>query len=414
MKQNPNYILAHLSGKPYLLPFGQLIADHKPSLQLNHSGEVIWNQLKQPREKTALLDALQVLYDVQKEETASFHQDVEEFLSSMLACGVILDSDVCHPNVSRRPDSSVPERIQTDEDSPTVIRQFLHIAGLTLEFCGPAETFPGAFFPFCFPAEASCGTPLCFSKKTEVDQTITVRAAAPAIPAGTCLISHPQLCVYEQQDHFQLYFPSSRHVPAATLLRDGTRADFHVTPPYTEELRNDLFQSIRTVFLYLASQKDMYAIHSASICYHGKAWLFSGPSGTGKSTHTNLWKQYCGTPVINGDLNLLAFADSSFVIHGIPWCGTSGICDNHTYPLGGITLLKQASSNYLLPLTDDQKQLFVLQRLISPSWKADLLLRMVSFVARLAEQTAIRQLGCTVSPEAVCTIKEAIDRSHSI
>ena len=71
----------------------------------------------------------------------------------------------------------------------------------------------------------------------------------------------------------------------------------------TEEEQDSLFLAIRPVFLFLAQKKGMFVLHSASLLYLEKAWLFSGPSGMGKSTHTALWKKLFDTPFLNGDLN---------------------------------------------------------------------------------------------------------------
>lgn len=71
---------------------------------------------------------------------------------------------------------------------------------------------------------------------------------------------------------------------------------------------------------------------------------------------------------INGDLNLLAFENDMPVIHGLPWCGTSGISDIHTYPLGGILLLRQDKTDFIEDLSMDEKALLLMQRLISPIW----------------------------------------------
>ena len=38
-------------------------------------------------------------------------------------------------------------------------------------------------------------------------------------------------------------------------------------------------------------------LHSSAVEYQGKAYLFSGPCGVGKSTHTRLWQQVFGPEV---------------------------------------------------------------------------------------------------------------------
>ena len=43
MKLNDRYIKATLAGIPYLLPYGQLIADPAPATRLNDSGSLLWD-----------------------------------------------------------------------------------------------------------------------------------------------------------------------------------------------------------------------------------------------------------------------------------------------------------------------------------------------------------------------------------
>ena len=64
----------------------------------------------------------------------------------------------------------------------------------------------------------------------------------------------------------------------------------------------------------LASQLPAFGrflMHGAAIAYNGAAYLFTAPSGTGKSTHIRLWRQYLGSgvSVINGDKPFLSLAE---------------------------------------------------------------------------------------------------------
>lgn len=129
----------------------------------------------------------------------------------------------------------------------------------------------------------------------------------------------------------------------------------------------------------------------------------------GKSTHTKLWNTLFDTPLLNGDLNLLAFCDGKPVIYGIPWCGTSGISDCKTYPLGGIILLSQAEQDECVELSADQKTLLIMQRLISPAWTASMLEENLAFTSRISKQIAVCRLKCTKNPSAAHTMKQWID-----
>ena len=62
MKQNPNYILKELAGVPYLLPYGQMIADHRRGIKLNETGVYFWNLLKEERSLEEILYAGKIHY----------------------------------------------------------------------------------------------------------------------------------------------------------------------------------------------------------------------------------------------------------------------------------------------------------------------------------------------------------------
>ena len=92
---------------------------------------------------------------------------------------------------------------------------------------------------------------------------------------------------------------------------------------------------------------DGFYLHSSAVVRDGKAYLFSGHSGVGKSTHTRLWIDTFGgdTRVINDDKPALRCIDGVWYAYGTPWCGKDGINLNEKAPLAGICFLKQASSN---------------------------------------------------------------------
>lgn len=163
--------------------------------------------------------------------------------------------------------------------------------------------------------------------------------------------------------------------------------------------------------------------------YRDQVWLFSGHSGMGKSTHTNLWKEQFGTEIINGDLNLIGWnigkQDSSGqnvnklgskghpIVYGMPWCGTSGIASTKSYPLGGIVLLGRSDNDHFESLTNDQKIVRVMQRMISPVWTEDMLETNLKCAAKLAKEVPIYYLLCTKEPSAAYVMKARIDKEDA-
>ena len=101
------------------------------------------------------------------------------------------------------------------------------------------------------------------------------------------------------------------------MTKDGSYVRIHALMPQNEEEKDNLFHAIRLFYLYLAQKKGFYAIHSASILYQKRAWLFSGHSGMGKSTHTELWHERVHTPYLNGDLNLVGIENGKLKVYGM-------------------------------------------------------------------------------------------------
>ena len=383
MKQHEGFLLREIAGVPYLLPYGQQIADHFRGIQINETGVYLWDLLAQERSREELLTLCAEHYQASPEELPELRQDIESFLSHLIAFRMI------------EPDES--------DDSGEVI-YYLQIGGIRIHLIGPKKAYSKEFEPFSVPA---------FS---EADLTIVLHIGTAGFHEnGQLLIRNQELSVCERDDKYLLFFPQAEQILEAHLDKSGAFAHFYCMPPFaSESFIYDFFHAIRLCFLYLAQQRGMVALHSASILYRGKAWLFSGRSGMGKSTHVNLWKESVGTPVINGDLNLIAVSETAPVVCGIPWCGTSGISDPGTYPLGGIILLHQAFTDLCTELQGDRKELLVSQRLISPSWTPALFDANLRLIRQLAGQIPVYYLECTKGPSAVEAIKTMIDKGLAL
>lgn len=88
-------------------------------------------------------------------------------------------------------------------------------------------------------------------------------------------------------------------------------------------------------------------LHASAAALGGRACLFSGPCGRGKSTHTRLWQQTFGeaVQVFNDDKPALRRLDGCWYAYGMPWCGKDGINLNQKWPLGGICFLEKSQEN---------------------------------------------------------------------
>lgn len=148
------------------------------------------------------------------------------------------------------------------------------------------------------------------------------------------------------------------------LCCDGAPADVVIRPELYRRGRYDP-RTPESVVAYLESAYQFYKelvfhngfyLHASAVVYNGRAYLFSGDSGVGKTTHGKLWQAlFPGmVQVINDDKPALRRLDGAWYAYGTPWCGKDGINANAKAPLGGLCFLKQADSNRIRRLTSDE------------------------------------------------------------
>lgn len=102
------------------------------------------------------------------------------------------------------------------------------------------------------------------------------------------------------------------------------------------------------MFGVVLSENSAIAIHSSVIVSHDRAVLFLGESGTGKSTHTRLWRENIeGAKLLNDDSPIVRIVDGKAVVFGSPWSGKTPCYKNLCFPIAGFCRLSQAPHNLI-------------------------------------------------------------------
>lgn len=97
---------------------------------------------------------------------------------------------------------------------------------------------------------------------------------------------------------------------------------------------------------------DTLAIHSSCIVCQDKAVLFLGESGTGKSTHTRLWRDHVpGAVLLNDDSPMIRIEDGKAWAYGSAWSGKTPCYKNERYELAACVRLSQAPANAIRELS---------------------------------------------------------------
>lgn len=115
------------------------------------------------------------------------------------------------------------------------------------------------------------------------------------------------------------------------------------------------FYEKSAVYRMIAEQMLDYngvVLHSACFDVDGVGVAFSANSGTGKTTHMNLWQEYLGEKmtVVNGDKPIVRFFDDeseNLYAYGTPWNGKEHYgCDMRT-KLKHICFVERSETNYV-------------------------------------------------------------------
>ena len=127
------------------------------------------------------------------------------------------------------------------------------------------------------------------------------------------------------------------------LVRSNVAADGRPDPSL---LRFGLWMSFG-----IAHNPHSIAIHSSVIVHSGRAVLFLGESGTGKSTHTRLWREHIsGAQLLNDDSPIVRVVEGVPTVFGSPWSGKTPCYRNESYPIAAFVRLAQAPHNRIARL----------------------------------------------------------------
>ena len=148
-------------------------------------------------------------------------------------------------------------------------------------------------------------------------------------------------------------------------------------------------------------------LHASYVKWNEKGIAFCGPSGIGKSTQADLWNK-AGAEVINGDRVMIEVARSA-VMHGIPFAGSSGICQNQSAPSTAIIVLGQSEENKIWRL---EKQVAI-KKLYAQSglnrWSISEVERSLTLLDRLCGMVPIYQMDCRPDESAVELLKNVLN-----
>ena len=281
---------------------------------------------------------------------------------------------------------------------------FYEISGLVANVQGGCEYLKSSMADYTLPLlkerERICDIEIIIQKKQNIP-----------IPEGEVLTNAGIWTMVQTAEGESVYriLPEAPGVVSARMDFRGNHAEISIFSVDGSETASRELIFTGQAFSQLILKQERMVFHSSCIARNGKAVLFSAPSGTGKSTHTELWKKYYpDTQYINDDTPVLRLDKPGEVLAcGSPWSGKTRLNQNISAPLCAVVFLEQGEKNIIEPLPKSE----AMGRLLGECRKMPFRSAMqeaAELCGRLLDRVPVYRLSCDISSEAVETVRKEL------
>ena len=151
-------------------------------------------------------------------------------------------------------------------------------------------------------------------------------------------------------------------------------------------------------------------LHSSCVVKDNYAYLFSAPSGTGKSTHTSLWLEvFKDAKILNDDKPAILIKNDKIYACGTPFSGKTNLNLNEEYEIKGIAFLERSKDNWIKEMDVNKSIYSILNQTIRPDDEANMDLA-ISTIEEIVKRIKIYKFGCNISKDAVYTSYAGMDK----
>lgn len=220
------------------------------------------------------------------------------------------------------------------------------------------------------------------------------------------------LVLYALRDGYYIEITSNGrlHRMAATADFSVIDADLQWDDPQAGSALSSL---IRTTYAQAILYHNAISIHASAVHNNGRAYLFMGKSGTGKSTHSALWMEHIpGTELLNDDNPTIRFREGKAYAYGTPWSGKTPCYKNQAFPIGGMARLRQAPENRFDKLEGIDAFIALYPGCSVITHDEHLRNRLYDTLTLLAEKVTVGTMDCLPDREAALTCHDALTNKY--
>ena len=232
------------------------------------------------------------------------------------------------------------------------------------------------------------------------DFILTIKASAP-----NTKISENQQIILNSDSIVMEYGTETERLYVKSDL-DLKHWDLYTT--YRDRHIDDWYEKIGNLFAWAMPGKGALMLHGVLMEWQGKGIILTASSGTGKTTHARLWREYENALIINGDRVLIRKEEGQWYAFGTPWSGSSGECVNRKVSLDAVVFLNRGKINEVYPVSPIQGMEKILPRIIAPKWHEKYSLMAIDLAIKCLEKIPLYELYCRPDAESVCTLKQAL------
>lgn len=239
----------------------------------------------------------------------------------------------------------------------------------------------------------------------------------PVLPApeGIRIVSMPNFRVYRQGDRIWRYTGPGDEEEGKAFMAVEYNGSFNrvwlLENHYSTGFgTKTVLESIAAE--HLIARNNGFIFHCSFIGHKGKAILFTAPSETGKSTQAELWHEYRGARIINGDRAVVRMAEGQILAEGIPFAGSSHYCENSSLPIAAIVYLEQAPRSTIRKMKGYEAFSRIWEGVSVNTWDRMDMEQVSAVVQRITEQIPVFHMPCTPDESAVAVLEEVLERQE--
>ncbi len=162
-------------------------------------------------------------------------------------------------------------------------------------------------------------------------------------------------------------------------------------------------------YAYATADKKTVLMHASVVSLEGRGYLMTAPSGTGKSTHTRLWRQcFDQCELVNDDNPVVRIEQGKAIVYGSPWSGKTPCYRNVCHPVGAYVRLFQEPENNIHPYQPLEAYAMLLPAMSCMVWDKRMQTGVSRTVAEMVRLNPMYRLGCRPDEAAARLCRDTI------